>query len=108
MISRPETRALGEELAGILERARPMPLMPNRVCLDRIDVQRIVGNMRSESELPGSGRVEPAADGGLLRAAQAVEKAVRRGHQVPFTDQVRLSRKRVTELAAALRAALAG
>jgi hypothetical protein len=108
MIPRPETRALGEELAGILERARPMSLMPNRACVDRVDVERIVRHMGSEGELPGFGRVETAADAGVLRAAQAVEKAVRRGYQVPFTDQVRLPCKRVAELAAALRAALAG
>jgi len=84
-----------------------MALMPNRVCVDRIDVQRIVASMSGEGELPGFGRVEATADAGLLRAAQAVEKAVRRGYQVPFTAQVRLPRKRVTELAAALRAALA-
>jgi hypothetical protein len=101
-----EARALAEQLAGILERAQPMPLMRNSVCIDRVDVLRIVGEMRSEPELPGFGRQGTGADAALLAAARALEKAVRRGHQVPFTDQVRLPRRRVARLAVALRAAL--
>jgi len=108
MIPRPDTRALGGELAGLLERAQPLALMPNHVCVDRLEVERIVARLGVQAEQAGFGRTGVDADEAVLRAARAVEKAVRRGYQVPFTGQVRLTRRRAAALAAALRASLDG
>lgn len=108
MIPRPDTRALGDELAGLLERAPPLALMPNHVCVDRLEVERIVGRLAVQPEQAGFGRAGAEAEEAVLRAARAVEKAVRRGYQVPFTDQVRLPRRRAAAFAAALRASLDG
>ena len=109
MIPRPDTRALGDQLAGLLERAQPLALMPNHVCVDRPEIERIVARLAAvEVHQAGFGRVGADADEAVLRAARAVEKAVRRGYQVPFTDQVRLPRRRAASFAAALRASLDG
>ena len=99
---------LGDELAGLLERAQPLQLMPNHVCVDRLEVERIVARLGAQVDQAGFGRVGADADEAVLRAARAVGKAVRRGYQVPFTDQVRLPRRRAQAFAAALRASLDG
>jgi len=108
MISRPETRALAERLVDLLERARPMPLMPSRVRVDKDDVDELVKRISGGPDVFGRGPGgDTVADADLVRAAEAVQDAVRHAKQVPLTDQVRLPRDRAKALADALRAALA-
>ena len=108
MISRPETRELAERLIDLLEQARPVPLMPSRVRVDKDDVDELVKRISSGPDAFGHGPDgDTAADADIVRAAQAAQNAVHHAKQVPLTDQVRLPREQAKALADALRAALA-
>jgi hypothetical protein len=107
--SSPHTRALVEQLAGLLEHARPLELMAGHVCVHRSQVEALLARLRAERDPhAGLAGLDGPAHADLERAARAVDTAMRRGHQVPLTDQVRLTRRRADRLAAGLRSAIGG
>jgi hypothetical protein len=97
---------LAMRLADLLENARPVPLLRDRVRVDRREVYRLVEtvneSMRSEV---ADHQLDKAAAYDLMQATNDLREAVTTAYPVPLTDQVRLPRGRAIELAWALRAA---
>lgn len=86
------------ELVELLDRARPIPLT-NQVRVDKQTAVELVDSIRQDVAEGGSGLER------LAETASDVEQAVHQAVPVPLTDQVRLPRERVEELARALRTA---
>ena len=84
------SRKLLEELDG----AKPIWFTGGHVRVDLPSVLEHVSDIREDNQ-PGA----------LVAAAEAVEQAVRNARPVPLTDQVRMPREEVEDLAAKLRAA---
>jgi hypothetical protein len=93
----PEFVAAIARLAELLEGARPMPLMRNRVRVDKQDADALI-----DSIVAGGGN-----QAGLVASAGEVRRALKAAPLVPFTNQVRLSSEMAHELARALRSAAA-
>jgi hypothetical protein len=84
------SRKLLEQLDG----AKPIWFSGGHVRVDLTTVQELVADIQEDN---------PPGD--LVAAAAAVEEALRNARPVPLTDQVRLPREEVEQLAATLRAA---
>jgi hypothetical protein len=84
------SRKLLEQLDG----AKPIWFSGGHVRVDLPTVQELVADIQEDNP-PGA----------LVAAAAAVEEALRNARPVPLTDQVRLPREEVEQLAATLRAA---
>jgi hypothetical protein len=82
------------ELAALLERARPMPLMRNRVRVDKRDAEALIIAIQQTL----SGGPEDA----MTAAADGIRDALRRASPVPLTDQVRIVPTEARALAHAL------
>jgi hypothetical protein len=84
------------ELIRLLDEARPMPLMRDRVRVDREDAEaRIELIIRGPAD-----ETDP-----LTNAAVAVSDALKKAPPVPLTYQVRIAPHHAQQLAAALRSA---
>jgi hypothetical protein len=77
-----------------LDGAKPIWFSGGHVRVDLPAVRELVADIREDNP-PGP----------LVSAAEAIEDAVRNARPVPMTDQVRLPREEVEQLAATLRAA---
>jgi hypothetical protein len=98
-----ERAAAAEQLVRILDGACPMPLMRNRVRVDKVDAVALLEIVLT----PGRDDQGQENNDDLIAAALRVRDVLRAAYPVPLTDQVRLSLGLVRELADALRAALA-
>jgi hypothetical protein len=97
---------LAMRLAELFENARRVPLLRDRVRVDKREVYRLVESIQEAVRAEaGDSRLDSTAGSDLHRATTDVQEAVKDAYPVPFTDQVRLPSERVTELANALRAA---
>jgi hypothetical protein len=100
------SEVLAIELANLLDSARPVPLLRDRVRVDKSEI------VRRTDRLTKAVRVEVADHGldeavgvDLLQAADDLRYAASHAYLIPLTDQVRLPRARASEVATALRAA---
>jgi hypothetical protein len=99
-----QSTALAKRLASLLEAARPMPLGRRQVRVDEGAVYRLVAELRVAVRADeADGTITAAAAFGILSAADDVHDAVFNAKPVPLTDQVRLPRDRVHDLALVLR-----
>ena len=94
-------------LADLLDNARPVPLLRDRIRVGRREVDRrldqLVSAVRAEV---ADHSLDKTAGFDLLQAAEDVRDARIHAYPIPLTDQVRLPRARAAEMAASLRAAL--
>ncbi len=94
-------------LADLLDNARPVPLLRDRIRVGRREVDRrldqLVSAVRAEV---ADHTLDKTAGFDLLQAAEDVREARIHAYPIPLTDQVRLPRARAAEMAASLRAAL--
>jgi hypothetical protein len=97
-----ERTAAAEQLVRLLDGARPMPLMRNRVRVDKADASALLEIILT----PGREDHSQEGDADLIAAALRVREVIRDAYPVPLTDQVRLSTGLVGELTDALRAAI--
>jgi len=99
------SEVLAVELATLLDRARPVPLLGDRVRVDRREIDRRVARLTKavEVEVADHG-LDRAVGADLVNAADDLRSAASHAHPIPLTDQVRLPRSRASELAGALRA----
>ena len=99
-----QSTALAARLASLLEAARPIPLTRSEVRVDRRAVYGLVGELRAAVRAEeAAGLIEAADAFRVLSAADDVHDVVFNARPVPLTDQVRLARERVNELALVLR-----
>jgi hypothetical protein len=104
-----QSTALAERLASLLEAARPMPLTRSQVRVDKRAVYRLVAELRPAVRAEETaGRIKAAVAFSILSAADDVHDAVFNARPVPLTDQVRLPRERVYDLALVLRRVVGG
>jgi hypothetical protein len=91
-------------LVELLEGARPVPFMRNRVRVDRRDAIDLIDAIVKAN--PYETLVGPNEDNAeLAGAVEEVRRALARAYPIPLTDQVRLLPERTQELARALREA---
>lgn len=84
------------ELIRLLDKAPPMPLLRDRVRVDREDAEALIELIIRAP----AGETDP-----LTRAAVGVRNALKDAPTVPFTYQVRISPYQAQQLATALRSA---
>jgi hypothetical protein len=81
-----------------------MPLSRSQVRVDKRAVDRLVAELRAAVRAEETaGRIKAAAAFSILSAADDVHDAVFNARPVPLTDEVRLPRERVHDLALILR-----
>ena len=106
MIGEHESAVMATELADLLDDARRVPLLRDRVRVDRRELDRrldqLITAVRAEV---ADHRLDKTAGFDLLQAAEDVRDARMHAYPIPLTDEVRLPRARAAEMAAALRAA---
>jgi hypothetical protein len=106
MVADDGSEAIASELADLLDGAPRVPLLRDRVRVDRREVdrrlERLAEAVRSEV---ADHRLEKIVGYDLLQAAEAVRRARRHADPIPLTDQVRLPRSQAFEMARALRVA---
>ena len=94
-------------LADLLDNARPVPLLRDRIRVGRREVDRrldqLVSAVRAEV---ADHSLDKTAGFDLLQAAEDVREARIHAYPIPLTDQVRRPRARAAEMAASLRAAV--
>lgn len=98
-----ERAAAAEQLARLLDRARPMRLMRNRVRVDKADAAALV------EIIPKPGHDDDRSqdrNADLTAAAVRVREVLDSAYPVPLTDHVRLDPGLVLELTDLLRKAL--
>jgi hypothetical protein len=86
-----------QRLAALLEQARPMPLMRNRVRVDRKDAEALIDAIQ-QAHAGNRGEAVTAA-------TTKIRVALGDSFPVPLTDQVRIDRAQALALAQALRSA---
>lgn len=84
-------------LAALLEQARPMPLMPNRVRVDRQDAEALIDAIQ---QAHAGNRGDP-----VTAATEEIRVVLRDSFPVPLTNQVRIEPAQARALAQALRSA---
>jgi hypothetical protein len=98
--------AIATGLADLLDNARPVPLLRDRVRVDRREIDRrldeLVNAVRAEV---ADHSLDKTAGFDLLQTAADVRDARMHAYPIPLTDQIRLPRARAAEMAASLRAA---
>ena len=87
-------------LAELLENAPRVPLLRNRVRVDKVQALQLVDAIADEAGSPADAS---SATSDLLATVASVRDAVRTAYPIPLTDQVRLPAERATGLAAELR-----
>jgi hypothetical protein len=102
------SEVLAIELANLLDAAHPLPLVRDRVRVDRREIDHRVRRLTKavEVEVAGFG-LDTTVASDLTRAAAGVRDAISDANPIPLTDQVRLPRARAAAAAAALRTAAA-
>jgi hypothetical protein len=104
-----QSTAVTARLASLLEAARPIPLTRSEVRLDKRAVYGLVAELRTAVRVEeAAGRIEAADAFRILSASDDVHDAVFKARPVPLTDQVRLARERVNDLAVVLRHLVGG
>jgi hypothetical protein len=100
------SEVLAIELANLLDHARPVPLLRDRVRVDKHDILMRVNRLATavQVEVANHG-LERTVGSGLVVAADNLRDEARHAYPIPLTDQVRLPRARAAELASALRSA---
>ena len=99
-----QSTALAARLASLLEAARPIPLTRSEIRVDKRAVYGLVAELRAAVRAEEvAGRIKAADAFRILSAADDVHDAVFNARPVPLTDQVRLGRERVSDLAVVLR-----
>jgi hypothetical protein len=106
MVAGNGSQTIANELADLLDGAPPVPLLRDRVRVDRREIdrqlERLAEAVRSEV---ADHRLDKVAGYDLLQAGEAVRCARRNAYPIPLTDQVRLPGSGAAEMATALRAA---
>jgi hypothetical protein len=82
-------------LAALLEDARPMPFMRNRVRVDKQDAEALIDAIE---QAPRRGDQDDA----VIAAAENVRVALRASYPVPFTYEVRIAPTEAQALARGL------
>jgi hypothetical protein len=100
------SEVLAVELATLLDRARPVPLLRDCVRVERREINaRIARLTRAVGVEVADHGLDPAVGSDLVQAAERLRLAAGHAHPIPLTDQVRLPLSRASELASALRSA---
>jgi hypothetical protein len=87
-------------LIALLENAPRVPLLRDRVRVDKVEVLKLVDSI---AHATGTSDIGGTATPGVLAAVESVRDAIRRAYPIPLTDQVRLPVERAAALAANLR-----
>jgi hypothetical protein len=100
-------RSSATKLADLLERAPAMPLMRERVRVDKRDAYDLATVLGAEvRDAVDNGRLGKDAAYDVLSLTMQMQEELRNAHPVPLTDQVRVPRSRASDLAQALRVAV--
>jgi hypothetical protein len=98
------SEVLAVELANLLDAARPVPLLRDRVRLGRREVDDRIDQLAKAVRVEVSDHgLDETVGFDLLRAADDLRYAARRAHPIPLSGQVRLPRERASQVATALR-----
>src|SRR3954447_8725366 len=101
-----DVRLALNQLAELFDHARPMPLMRDRVRIDKRDTDALAAAIDGEiRDAVERGTLSREAGYNVLSVTTRVRKDLRNAYPVPLTDQVRISRSQAAELGRALRAA---
>jgi hypothetical protein len=98
-----ETEVLAGQLADLLDEARAIPFMPNRVRVDRVKLCRLVDQIDEGFGNHVLDRTRESRGENVLQAANDLRKAIKHARTIPFTDQIRLPRELTAQLAKSLR-----
>jgi hypothetical protein len=96
-----------KQLAELFEHARPIPLMRERVRIDKRDADDLAAAIDGEvRDAVDRGTLDKEAGYNVLSATTQMREVLRNAYPVPLTDQVRIPRSQAADLGRALRAAV--